>query len=159
MKAATVQDIKKELQQLPTKELVEICLRLIKFKKDNKELLTYLLFEAHDEPAFVAAAKSELDECMEQINLSHLYFAKKTLRKMGRIITKYARYSGNKETEIQLRIYFCQQIRESGIPIKRNSVISNLYDQQLKKAQTLLSSLHEDLQYEYQREVTALEED
>ena len=49
MKAATVHEIKVELSTLKAAELVDLCLRLTKFKKENKELLTYLLFEGHDE--------------------------------------------------------------------------------------------------------------
>jgi hypothetical protein len=56
---------------------VELCLRLGKFKKENKELLTYLLFEAHNEQAYVESVEKELDELFGEINQSHLYFAKK----------------------------------------------------------------------------------
>ena len=47
MKAATVHEIKQALIGNTAKELAELCLRLAKFKKENKELLTYLLFEAN----------------------------------------------------------------------------------------------------------------
>ena len=100
--------------------------------------------------------QDETDELFTTINLSHLYFAKKTLRKIVRVINKYARYSGNKQTEIELRIYFCKKLNASGIPYERNTVISNLYDGQVKKIKTLLESLHEDLQYDYRKDVNAL---
>jgi hypothetical protein len=74
------------------------------------------------------------------------------------IINKYCRYSGSKQTEIELRIYFCQQLKESGIPVKRNTVINNLYHSQLKKINSILSTLHEDLQYDYQKELGELVE-
>ena len=45
-----LQHIKKEIQHLPTEQLAELMLRLARYKKENKELLTYLLFESHDEP-------------------------------------------------------------------------------------------------------------
>ena len=51
MKAVTVKKIKDELTHKTASELMEICLQLSKFKKENKELLTYLLFESHDEEA------------------------------------------------------------------------------------------------------------
>lgn len=156
MKAATVHELKAELSALPAKQLVELCSRLARFKTENKELLTYLLFEAHDEPGFVNGVKVEIDELFAGINSSQLYFAKKSLRKIARIISKYCRYSANKETELQLRIYFCQCLKDSDIPVKKNTVIHNLYLAQLKKTGTLIAALHEDLQYEYQREVDAL---
>jgi hypothetical protein len=156
MKSATINEIKQELTTLKPAELVNLCLRLGRFKKENKELLTYLLFEAHDEQGFVNGIKSEIDELFETINLSHLYFAKKTLRKIVRVINKYCRYSGSKQTEIELRIYFCRKLKDSGIPFTRNTVTSNLYDSQLKKIHATLTGLHEDLQYDYQKDIEEL---
>jgi hypothetical protein len=115
-----------------------------------------LLFEAQDEQGFVKGIKAEMDQFFNEINLSHLYFAKKSLRKIVRIINKYCRYSGAKTSEIELRIYFCTLLNESGIPIKRNPVIFNLYQSQLKKINSVLASLHEDLQYDYKRQVDQL---
>ena len=57
MKAASLSELKKELSSRPPQELLELCLRLTKFKKENKELLTYLLYEASNEPAFVKSVK------------------------------------------------------------------------------------------------------
>jgi len=158
MKSATIHEIKQELSTVKTAELVELCLRLGKFKKENKELLTYLLFEAHDEQSYIDGIKKEIDEQFATINLSHLYFAKKSLRKIVRIINKYCRYSGSKPTEVELRIYFCSQLKDSGIPIKKNAVINNLYQSQLKKIDTVLKTLHEDLQYDYRKELDELTE-
>jgi len=158
MKSATIHELKQELLTVKSAELVDLCLRLGRFKKENKELLTYLLFEANDEQGYVRGIKEEIDGYFAEINLSHLYFAKKTLRKIARIINKYCRYSGSKTTEVELRIYFCMQLKDSGIPIRRNPVINNLYQSQLKKINTVLASLHEDLQYDYQREVDRLRE-
>src|SRR5215813_3323925 len=115
MKSATIHEIKQELLTLKPAQLTELCLRLGRFKKENKELLTYLLFEAHDEPGYINGIKKEIEEEFAGINLSHLYFAKKSLRKIARMINKYCRYSGAKQTEVELRIYFCRQLKESGI--------------------------------------------
>jgi hypothetical protein len=158
MKAATIHEIKQELSAVKPAELIELGLRLARFKKENKELLTYLLFEAHDEQGYINSIKKEIDELFETINLSHLYFAKKTLRKIVRVINKYCRYSGNKQTEIELRIWFCQKLKASGIPFHRNTVISNLYESQLKKINVALTTLHEDLQYDYLKELKPLME-
>lgn len=156
MKAATVHEIKQELLNCKPAETVELCLRLSRFKKENKELLTYLLFEAHNEEGFVTSVKNEIDELFGEINQSQLYFAKKSLRKIVRVINKYSRYSGIKETDLALRIHFCTILKESGIPIGQNAVINNLYLSQLKKINTVLATLHEDLQYDYRRQVDEL---
>jgi hypothetical protein len=159
MRSASIQEIKQELAGRKPAELTSLCLRLARFKKENKELLTYLLFEAQDEEGYIRGIKQEIEELFTTINLSHLYFAKKTLRKIVRVINKYVRYSGNRQTDIELRIYFCQLLKNSGIPIRRNAVISNLYDSQLKKIHIVLAELHEDLQYDYAKEIELLAEE
>jgi hypothetical protein len=156
MKTATIHELKQELSSLPVKDLVEICQRLGKFKKENKELLTYLLYEANDEADYVRGIRKEIDELFGEINLSHLYFAKKSLRKIVRMINKYCRYSGIKTTEVELHLYFATMLKDSDIPIRQNKVISNLYDSELKKIKTVLGTLHEDLQYDYQRDLEKL---
>ena len=156
MKTATIHEIKQELSTVKPAELMELCLRLSKFKKENKELLTYLLFEAHNEQAYVESVKKEISELFDEINQSQLYFAKKSLRKIVRVINKYCRYSGSRQTEVELRLYFCQALNESGIPVYHNTVINNLYQSQLKKIEAVIASLHEDLQYDYRKELKDL---
>lgn len=142
---------------MPAAELTDLCLRLAKYKKENKELLTYLIFEAHNEQGFVTAIKKEVDEQFTEINHSNLYYVKKTLRKILRNITKHIRYSGSSQVTIELLIYFCKSIRESGIPIQKNPIIANLYKGQVQKINKTLASLHEDLQYDYAKEIAELE--
>jgi hypothetical protein len=142
---------------MPAAEITDLCLRLAKFKKENKELLTYLIFEAHDEQRFIQSVKKEVDEQFAEINKSNLYFVKKTLRKILRNINKHIRYTGSSQVTIELLIYFCKSIQESGIPIPKNPIIANLYKGQVQKINKTLLSLHEDLQYDYTREIAALE--
>lgn len=156
MKTATIQELKLELQHLQPAALVDLCLRLAKFKKENKELLTYLIFEANDEQSFVEGVKAMLAQEFAEMNSSHLYFAKKTLRKLVRMINKYCRYSNQEETALELRLYFCELLRQSGIPYHQHPVIHNLYNGQFQKVNNLLSALHEDLQYEYRKRIALL---
>lgn len=150
MKPATVHEIKKALATVPPDRMLELLMRLAKYKKDNKELLTYMLFEADDEEAYIAAIKSEMDELFPTINRYRIFYIKKTLRKILRFIDKFIRYSGKKETEADIRIYFCEKIMEDKIPITRSRVLTNMYNGQLKKINVALSKLHEDIQYDYQ---------
>ena len=53
MKASSIAQIKKELQFIEKEELIEIVLRLGKYKVENKELLSYLLFDSHDEEGYI----------------------------------------------------------------------------------------------------------
>ena len=157
MKIASVNEIKHELATLPPAELVNICLRLAKFKKENKELLNYLLFEAHDETAFLDAAKIEIDAEFETINKSNIHYAKKTIRKILRIVNKYIRYTASKEAEIILLQQFCNQLNRSGIAFKKSTALVNLYNAQIKKIKAAIAALHEDLQYDYLKLLKELE--
>ena len=51
LKPASISQLKQVLRSHSPEELAEFCLRLARYKKENKELLTYLLFDADDEPA------------------------------------------------------------------------------------------------------------
>jgi|ERR1700677_4507860 hypothetical protein len=157
MKSATIQEIKTELKSLPAPQLTELCLRLAKFKKDNKELLTYLLFEATDENSFIAAVKKEMDEGFTELPKPNLYLTKKTLRKILRTTAKQVRYMSSPQAEVELLTYFCRKIRDSKIPVKDSPVLTNLYKQQLKKIRTTIATLHEDLQHDFLRNLKGLD--
>ncbi len=156
MKAASISEIKNELGNLAPARLAELCLQLAKYKKDNKELLSYLLFEENDQAAYIENVKKEIDNQFEEVNTSHLYFAKKTLRKILRITGKHIRYTGSKQAEAALLIYFCRKLKDSGIAFKTSTVLMNLYQSQLKKINAAIAGFHEDLQYDYLKEIKDL---
>ncbi|MEQ9231029.1 MAG: hypothetical protein RIF46_10135, partial [Cyclobacteriaceae bacterium] len=118
-----------------------------------KELLTYLLFEMKDEGGYISSIKTLIDEAIADINITNLYYAKKGLRKVLRNVTKMIRYSGNKQTEVEVLLHFCQALKQSSIDIHRSVQISNLYDRQIKKIKKAMSHLHEDLQADYELEL------
>ena len=157
MKASTVHELKNELKHRSAPQLIELCNRLARFKKENKELLTYLLFEAHDEQGYIQSVKDEVDAQFAEIPGSNsLYLQKKSVRKVLRTVNKYNRYSGIKTTEIELLLYFTKKLKASGIKYKSSTALNNLYESQLKKIGKLLPALHEDLQYDYQRQLDQL---
>ena len=157
MRASTIQEIKQELTNLPAPKLAELCLRLAKFKNDNKELLTYLLFESSDLPEYITNVKKEIDLGFEELPKPNLYLTKKSLRKVLRITAKEIRYTGSPQAEVELLTYFLQKIKESGIPIDKSPVLVNLYQNQLKKVRGIIATMHEDLQYDYLRELKKLD--
>ena len=128
-------------------------MRLSKYKKDNKELITYLLFEANDEQEYIKNIKDEIDARFAEMNRSNLYLAKKNLRKILRTTNKFIRYSGSKETGAELLIYFCKKLKSSGIPVHASTALTNLYQMQLKKINKAIDTMHEDLQYDYRKEL------
>jgi hypothetical protein len=156
MKAVTVKEINQELSFRSPMELRELCLRLAKFKKENKELLTYLLFESSDEVSYIESVKSQIDQQFEQVNKRSHYFIKKSLRKILLNIRKYIRYSQKKKTEIDLLIYFCVKLKEFSPHIQTGSRLKNLYDSQIETIIKKISLLHEDLQYDYGIELNEL---
>jgi len=153
MKAATVKELKQELGNRSQKELVEFCLRLSKFKKENKELLTYLLYEESNEVAYIQSVKREIEQEFKGINRTSYYFIKKSVRKILRNTKKYIRYSKKKETEVELLIYFCLELKKMKPSIKRNMVLQNIFNRQIETIKKAISTLHEDLQYDYEIEL------
>ncbi len=149
MKAVSVVTIRKELKHLSSDELAELCLRLSRFKKENKELLTYLLFESTDEDGYIESVKSYMDDEFEIINLNSYFYIRKSVRKILRNVKKYARYSQKKETEVELLLYFCKKLKDFKPTIKRSTQLQNMYNRQLLLAKKIINGLHEDLQYDF----------
>ena len=154
MKTATVKQVKDELENLSQPELVKLCLRLVKFKKETKELATYLLFHDENEELYVAGVEEILLELFGEVNTRNLYIGKKNLRKIIRTVNRYIKYSDEATTEIDLLIFVCLQIRKLKIDMKKSAQINNLYLSQIKKIKSRISGLHEDLQYDYEKKLS-----
>ena len=54
-------DIKKELALLDKAQLMALCTRMAKLKKENKEFLSYLISDADDPQFYAEKLKAELD--------------------------------------------------------------------------------------------------
>ena len=152
MKAASVSQLKKALAELEHHELVDACVRLAKFKADNKELLTYLLMKSDDERGYAGELCDEIDRQLPESNSIH----KKTMRKIIRWMDKCIRYSGDKETELQVRIHFCRRFVEMGITFNQCKVRANMYAAQLKKIETAIEKVHPDLQFDFRHQMNGL---
>jgi hypothetical protein len=158
MKSTTLNELKKELQLLPNHELVELCVNVAKYKKDNKEYMGYLLFQSHDKEAFVKEVKEEIDFDFNNLKTqNNLYLIKKSLRKTLRTIGKYCKYLNDKALSAELYIYFCYNLKKSGVPIQKSQLLINLYQQQLKKINSFISVLHEDLRGDYSKDLEKIE--
>lgn len=158
MKAAGSAELKQELKDLSQARLIDLCLRLARFKKENKELLTYLLFDADDLQAYIESVKQEISDNFSEINTSSLYYVKKSLRKILRTVNKHVRYTGEKQAEVELLLHFCKTLHSSKIPFRKSNALHNLYLSQLKKIKATVSTLHEDLQFDYMRQLEGLQE-
>jgi len=153
MTTASLQEIKKELRNQDETSLQELCMRLAKYKKENKELLNYLLFEAHHEHAYIENVKEEIRELFKTVPSSNVYFIKKSLRKILRLVNRQIKYSGIKQTELEVRIFFCTKMKEAKIPRTPGTGLFNLYQQQLKKIESAFAKLPEDIRADYDREL------
>ncbi|MDZ7634882.1 MAG: hypothetical protein U5L72_10860 [Bacteroidales bacterium] len=157
MKTVTVKELSHELTYRTPKELRDLCLRLSRFKKENKELLTYLLFESSDELLYVQNVKKEMDKEFAGINRTSYYFIRKSVRKILKNTRKYIRYSQKKQTEVDLMLHFCTRLKGLSPPIERNTALMNLYNRQVDAIVKRVSLLHEDLQYDFGIELDELE--
>lgn len=156
MKTATLKELKNELNHRSPSELLNLCLRLARFKKENKELLTYLLFESSNEQAYIASVKKEIEQEFQIINTKSYFYIRKSVRKILRNTKKYIRYSKDKETEVELLLYFCYELREMSPSMKGNLTLQNIFNRQILLIKKVVSTLHEDLQYDYEIEINSL---
>lgn len=156
MQVASLKEFKEELKHLDKNELNELILHFIRFKKDNKELLQYLLFDQHRENDYIQEIKVEIEEAFKNMNNSSYFLMKKTIRKQLRLVKKYLRYSKKKTTEVELILHFCNELLELDPSIKYNKVLLNIFDREIIRMEKIILSLHEDLQYDYLREIDNL---
>jgi hypothetical protein len=152
MKASSLSELKKELEYRSNKELLSFCIRLVKFKKENKELLSFLLFEEGDITTYIENVKAETTAHFSDINNSNVYYVKKSLRKILRYVNKQIKFVASKQAEAELLIHFCNNIINFSIPINKSRQLSNMYETQLGKIDSALCSLHPDLQYDLRKQ-------
>jgi DNA repair photolyase len=157
MKAATAKELRDELKDRTESELREIVLRLSRFKKENKELLSYLLFESHNEEDYVANVKTHIDQQLLEINTSNGYYAKKAIRRILKETKKFIRYSGSKESEVSLLIHFCRSLQEAHPKMMKVRVVRDIVERQIVLIKVRISTLHEDLQYDFEQELNEID--
>ena len=158
MKPAGVKAIKEELKKRSREELTELCLNLSKFKKENKELLTYLLFESNDENYFIQGIKEEIKTQFEEVNRKSYYYVKKSIRKILRNTKKNIRYSKKNQTEVELILFFCKMLGEFSPSIKKSIPLTNIFEREILRVQKIILSLDPDLQYDYRIEIDEIYE-
>jgi len=156
LNAVTLKTIKAELQLRDPSEWMELCLRMAKFKKENKELLTYLLFESGSESSYVENLKAEMDQQFAEMNMKTWYLTKKGSRKILTGLKRAIRYSGIKETEIEVLLYFCSKLKAMRPSIQKNTRMLNMYTVQIELIKRKIKLLHEDLQFDYGKELEKL---
>lgn len=154
MRSASIDDIKNELKQLPPKKVLDLTLRLARFKKENKELLTYLLFESQDEQGYVRILKSDVEALFAAIDPSPMSKAKKEYRKILRGINRQIKYIGTKSSAVELLLHYCVTMRKLDDHV--HPKLETIYQQQLNKIEKMIPLVDEDLQYDYLQQLESL---
>ena len=159
MPSSSLSEIKKEIKYLQNEDLRDLCHRLGRFKAENKALLTYELFFKNNEDSYVETIKEELRERFSVINTDSYFYMKKTIRKVLKQIRLYSRLSRQKSTEVELLIFFCEELNALSPSIHNNRMLSNLYKRQIAGIEKKLKVLHEDLQYDFKHKMAVLLQD
>ena len=101
MKTPDLNEIRRDLEKRDAKELLDYCIRLAKFKKENKELFSFLLFDADDMNNYIENVKSDTEKSFLEINKHSIYYIKKSIRKILKNVNKHIRgvYDGTNPLE------------------------------------------------------------
>lgn len=141
-------ELKRELEALSPPELLKIVLRIAKHKVENKELLSYLLFDAHDPLNYAEYLKDEMEAPYLQA-ITHPYYLLKGLRKSLRLVTKYYRFTGNRNGEVELLLKLVSSFHAHYKSQFKYAALSKFIFRCLEKAEKSIEKLHEDLQADY----------
>ncbi len=143
-----LQDIKKEIQHLSALQLTDLCLRLARHKKENKELMAYLLFEADNQAAFIEKVKAEVGFMFSQMPVQS-YNAAKYMRKILRLIGKYIKFIAAKDAEIELLLNFCDNYLQYADRKSSYKPLRLILTRQIEKIKATINKLHEDVQADF----------
>jgi len=156
MKPATLVQIRKELETISPQRLMALTLRLIKLKSENKEFVSYLLFDEDQLSEYLADLKFEISEVLDCASFSQSLIAKKALRKCQKSITKHARYMGSKDAEAELYMFMIRKIHEKGINKYTHRTIQIIYLRCIERVKKLLPNIHDDLRGDFEIEIQNL---
>lgn len=157
MKPSTLNEIKKELNHLSAKELADLFLLVAKFKKENKEYISYLLFESHNKRALLEDIKAEIKGMIIDFNGNYFkYDFKKKLRKLKAFLSKYNKFLNDKALSVEMHLFVCHTLKEHDYPYIKYGVPDAFFALQIKKINTLLNGLHDDLKYDFGRQLETL---
>jgi len=158
MKVEKLSEIKKELRALSPENMIEICIKLAKYRKENKELLSYLLYDSENPLFYAENVKSELLEEFYKLK-KHGYAAAKELRKILRILERSAKYTRSAEVEVVLLLWFCKNYLIYADLRTAYKPLQTIFLRQTDKIRKLIAKLHEDLQFDYSSEYNDLIEE
>ena len=157
MEIPSLAELKKDLSYLSEKELITLITDLAKFSRENKAFLYFKLNERDQPNLFVDSVKEELEEAFPTANTKNYHLGKKAAQAIRRKLNKALKLSKNKADQVELIIYFCEELKKYGYLKFKHPVINNLFQVQVGKAKKLIAGLHEDLQSDFSYRIEELE--
>jgi hypothetical protein len=152
MNVLSISEVKKNLKHLTDDELCVIMIKLAKFKKVNKEYLSFLLLNESNESLYVEEVKEHLTELLENVNQNSIQYAKKTLRKVLRVLRQCSDFSEKDVTQLDLSVFFCNELNKLQKSIRNHSIVQGMYNREITKIDKIMKGMHEDLVADYQIE-------
>ncbi|MCC6769085.1 MAG: hypothetical protein IT240_08575 [Bacteroidia bacterium] len=152
---STLTALKRSLEHLSADELSGLCLRMAKLKAENKEFLAYLLNDADDPVFYATSLKPSISEMLENGAPTRYLFVR-LLRKSNRIISRYARFTGNKQGELELILHQIQCFHNVYRFEWKSAATARFVFKALRKSDNLIMKLHEELRADYQPQLAEL---
>ncbi|TAF47108.1 MAG: hypothetical protein EAZ51_07060 [Sphingobacteriales bacterium] len=152
MENIKLQAQKKEIAKLDKQTLANICIRLAKYKSENKELLNYLLFYSYDNQPYIDTLKLDITKAFG-FTTQNEYTISRLLKNLLTHLNKHLKFIADKNLEAEILLAFCNafiekiDMRGSYIPL-----VQVLY-RQLVKICKVVEKLDEDLQFDYQIQI------
>jgi hypothetical protein len=149
MRQYSINDIKQELSYKSSKELMSLVLKLAKYKKENKELAAYLLFQSDDVDHYIEQVKLYIKGEFDELLFDNNYKATKQVRKIIRIANKYIKYSGSDKVQVEVLLLVHDLIQPIAKKKQSYTPYTTILENQKNKIVKSISKLHEDLQHDY----------
>ncbi|TDL99158.1 MAG: hypothetical protein C4K58_07705 [Flavobacteriaceae bacterium] len=158
MKSAGISQIKEALKQQSYSSLVELCLKLSSYKIENKQYLSYLLFDTHQREEYLEDLKGEIDLAFDNINQDSYFYVNKSLRKILREAKKHIKFAKDSAFEMELMIHFLKKTKSLSCNISQSPKLLGLYKRENQKTQKLLEKIEPDLWIDYQEDLKEIED-
>lgn len=149
MKQFSLNDIKQELSHKNSKELIELVLKLAKYKKENKEFAAFLLFQSDDFDSYIEELKFQLSDQFNELLFDNNYKATKQVRKIIRIANKYIKFSGSEFVQVEILMHLHDLLKPIARKKQSYAPYTTILENLKVKIVKSISKLHEDLQYDY----------
>ena len=152
MEIAGLAEIRKELIHQSPDELIELVLRLARFRQDNKALTGYWLFNRQDPNQFLQQVHIALEDGFRTLNFSSGYWVKKGLRKWQRQVNLYGRICGEAWMQADMQSYYVWICLRAQSRLAEPLYLASLVAAAEKKRLSFVKKLDADLQHDLQRQ-------